>query len=457
MLKAYEEYKNADIPWCTEIPFSWSVNRGKAIFNNPKEINKDGLCGNVLSLTLKGVIRNNRDNPVGLTPKSYETYQIFEKNNLVFKLIDLENISTSRVGLVREKGIMSPAYIRVELKNIESHNIEYFFYQYYSMYKRNIFNGLGAGVRQTLSGNDLLQLKIAVPPKTEQDQIVRYLDWKTSEMNRFIHQKKKQIKMLRELRLSLIDNAVTKGIDNVELKESGYGWIGKIPKHWNMEYSKHFFFLRKEKAHIGDEQLTSSQQYGIISQKKFMEIENRRVTVVMTGDDILKHVEAGDFVISMRSFQGGIEYSSMSGKISSAYVMLIPNHEFVNDEYFRWLLKSPSYIKALQGTSDLVRDGQALRYSNFAKVYLPRVPLDEQQRIAEYLNQKTPQIDEAITEIKKEISLVEELKVKLISDVVTGQVDVRDEVIPNYEVDSSDDEVEDDVDEESSDENIDEE
>ncbi|MGN0415676.1 MAG: restriction endonuclease subunit S [Agathobacter sp.] len=456
MLKAYEEYKYADIPWCTEIPYSWSVNRGKAIFNNPKEINKEGLCGNVLSLTLKGVIRNNTDNPVGLTPKSYETYQIFEKNNLVFKLIDLENISTSRVGLVKEKGIMSPAYIRIELKNIESHNMKFFFYQYYSMYKRNIFNGLGAGVRQTLSGDDLLVIKIAVPPKPEQNQIVRYLDWKTSEMNRFIHQKKKQIKMLRELRLSLIDNAVTKGIDNVELKESGYGWIGKIPKHWNMEYSKHFFFLRKEKAHIGDEQLTSSQQYGIISQKKFMEIENRRVTVVMTGDDILKHVEAGDFVISMRSFQGGIEYSSMSGKISSAYVMLIPNHEFVNDEYFRWLLKSPSYIKALQGTSDLVRDGQALRYSNFAKVYLPRVPLDEQQRIAEYLNQKTPQIDEAITEIKKEISLVEELKVKLISDVVTGQVDVRDEVIPNYEVDSSDDEVEDDVDEESSDENIDE-
>lgn len=88
---------------------------------------------------------------------------------------------------------------------------------------------------------------------------------------------------------------------------------------------------------------------------------------------------------------------------------------------------------------------------------MPRVPLDEQQRIAEYLDQKNPQIDEAIAEIKKEISLVEELKVKLISDVVTGQVDVRNEVIPNYEVDSGDDEVEDDVVEESSDENIDEE
>lgn len=120
-----------------------------------------------------------------------------------------------------------------------------------------------------------------------------------------------------------------------------------------MLYSKKLFALRRDKAHPEDEQLTSSQKYGIISQKEFMNCEHRRVTVVMTGDNILKHVETGDFVISMRSFQGGIEYSRISGKISSAYVMLIPNHNLVDDRYFKWLFKSASYIKALQGTSDL--------------------------------------------------------------------------------------------------------
>lgn len=164
-----------------------------------------------------------------------------------------------------------------------------------------------------------------------------------------------------------------------------------------------------------------------------MEQEGRRVTVVFTGEDILKHVEKGDFVISMRSFQGGIEYSNYSGKISSAYVMLIPNHEYVYDRFFKWLLKSPEYIKALRGTSDLVRDGQALRYANFAKIDLPVVPMEEQIAIADYLDNICKRIDDAIEKVKKEIALIQELKTRTIYDAVTGKIDVRDVYIPAYE------------------------
>lgn len=197
--------------------------------------------------------------------------------------------------------------------------------------------------------------------------------------------------------------------------------------------SKRLFFLRKEKAKPEDEQLTASQKYGVVPQKWFMEQEGRRVTVVFTGEDILKRVEKGDFVISMRSFQGGIEYSDYSGKISSAYVMLIPNHEYVYDRFFKWFLKSPEYIKALRGTSDLVRDGQALRYANFAKIDLPVVPMDEQIAIADYLDNICKRIDDAIENVKKEISLIQELKTRTIFDVVTGKVDVRGISIPTYE------------------------
>ena len=199
-----------------------------------------------------------------------------------------------------------------------------------------------------------------------------------------------------------------------------------------MVYAKKLFAQRKDKAFPNDIQLTSSQKYGIISQEEFMKIEGRRLTVVMTGEDILKHVGIGDFVISMRSFQGGLEYSYVEGKISSAYVMLIPNKEKVYDEYFKWLLKSKPYIKALQGTSDLVRDGQALRYANFAKVYLPEIPLDEQKEIAEYIAAEVAKIDNALPTFQKEIELLREYRTRLISDVVTGQIDIRDVVIPEY-------------------------
>ena len=431
MMKKYEKYAETDQSWISPAPAHWEYVRAKRLFDNPKEKNIGNKESNILSLTLKGVINNDKDNPIGLSPSDYATYQIFEKDDLVFKLIDLENISTSRVGIVPERGIMSSAYIRFSAR--EEINIRYFYMQYYDWWLRHIFNGLGAGVRQTLSAADLLNIKIVVPPREEQDQIVRFLDYKISKINSLIKGYQKQIKLLKERRANVIELAVTQGIDDsVELKDSGAHWLPKIPKHWNMVYSKKLFAQRKDKAFPGDIQLTSSQKYGIVSQDEYMRIEGRRLTVVMTGADILKHVGKGDFVISMRSFQGGLEYSYVEGKISSAYVMLIPDHEKVYDEYFKWLLKSKSYIKALQGTSDLVRDGQALRYANFAKVSLPEIPLDEQKAIAEYIESEVNKIDKALPFFQKQIDILREYRTRLISDVVTGQIDVRDEVIPEY-------------------------
>lgn len=240
---------------------------------------------------------------------------------------------------------------------------------------------------------------------------------------------------MEERRQTVIDNAVTKGVrPNREMQSIIGNWMGDIPADWEMVFSKKLFAERKDKAFPQDEQLTASQKYGVITQQEFMEREQRRVTVVMKGEDILKHVGKGDFVISMRSFQGGLEYSYVEGKISSAYVMLIPRQGKVYDEYFKWLLKSRPYIKALQGTSDLVRDGQALRYANFAKVALPLIPLDEQKQIANYIETEIAKIDCAIPVIEKQITLLQEYRTRLISDVVTGQVDVRDEVIPETEV-----------------------
>lgn len=141
----------------------------------------------------------------------------------------------------------------------------------------------------------------------------------------------------------------------------------------------------------------------------------------MKDFDILKHVEAGDFVIHMRSFQGGIEYSEKSGSISSAYVMLIPNLEYVYPRYYKWLLKSENYIRALNGTTDLVRDGQAMRYSNFAQVRLIRVPIAEQKSIAEYLDCKCSQIDTLICQKEQFITELEKYKQSLIYEYVTGK------------------------------------
>lgn len=201
-------------------------------------------------------------------------------------------------------------------------------------------------------------------------------------------------------------------------KDSGVQWLGVVPEHWSTERSQWLFQQRVEKATKQDVQLTASQKYGMISQDEFIRLEGRKVTQVFLNPEILKHIEANDFVISMRSFQGGIEYSELTGCVSSAYVPLIPS-DLVHSRYFKYLFKSQRYIEALQSTSNLVRDGQALRFDNFRMIDLPVIPLVEQKAIANFLDKKITQIDEAIAIKQKQIELLKERKQIIIQQAVT--------------------------------------
>ena len=205
-------------------------------------------------------------------------------------------------------------------------------------------------------------------------------------------------------------------------KPSGVEWLGEVPEHWGMGQSRRRFRLRNEPARDEDEQLTASQKYGVIKQADFVESEGRRVVEVIKGQDILKHVEPGDFVISMRSFQGGLEFSRVRGCISSAYVMLAPVKQVI-PEFFSWLFKSQPYIQALQSTTNLVRDGQALRFSNFCQVDIPIIPANEQIAIVTFLDRETAKIDALIAEQQRLIELLQEKRQAVISHAVTKGLD----------------------------------
>ena len=201
-------------------------------------------------------------------------------------------------------------------------------------------------------------------------------------------------------------------------KPSGVEWLGDVPKHWSVIPSKFYFIERKEKAENKDKQLTASQKYGIVFQEDFM-AENGRVMVVMKNPEILKKVRPNDFVISMRSFQGGLELSYLEGSISSAYVMLKPNLHVVDIEYFKYLFKTPRYIQSLQSTSNLIRDGQALRFNNFSQVKLVLPPKSDQHKIVSFLDTETARIDNLIAKQEKLIELLEEQRKSIISHAVT--------------------------------------
>jgi type I restriction enzyme S subunit len=182
------------------------------------------------------------------------------------------------------------------------------------------------------------------------------------------------------------------------------------------------FAVRSEPALASDQMLTASQKFGVLLQKDFVELEGRRVAEVIMGIESLKHVEPNDFIISMRSFQGGLEWSKLRGSTSFHYVMVRPVMD-VHPPFFAHLFKSATYIHALRSTTDLIRDGQELRYSNFVQVDLPVVPMDEQIAIASFLDRETAKIDALVEEQKRLIELLKEKRQAVISQAVTKGLD----------------------------------
>ena len=278
----------------------------------------------------------------------------------------------------------------------------------------------------SMAGEDLSSHVIVAPEVEEQKAIAVGVDRETARIDALITKKTRFIELLKEKRQALITHAVTKGLDpNVPMKDSGVEWIGKVPAHWNVVQSRRLFEERRERAREGDVQFTASQKYGVIPQTEFMEKEGRRVMLVGKGQDILKHIEPGDFLISMRSFEGGLEECRGSGSVSSAYVPLIPV-KWVWNPFFKYLFKSNGYIQALQSTSDLVRDGQALRFENFSKVSLLEIPIDEQKQISVALDRETARIDLLADKTQRSINLLKERRAAFITAAVTGQIDLRE-------------------------------
>lgn len=265
---------------------------------------------------------------------------------------------------------------------------------------------------------------VCVPPKKEQHNIVAVLNEKCAQVGSLISNVQAQIEKLKAYKQSLITEVVTKGLDpTVPMKDSGFEWIGEIPKHWSVIPSKFLFANCDERRREGDVQLTASQKYGMISQEEYMRRENARIVLADKGLENWKHVEPFDFVISLRSFQGGLEMSEVTGCATWHYIILRARQR-IHPYYYKWLFKSSMYITTLQRTCNYIRDGQDLRYSNFVKVPLCIPTLYEQQKIADFLDRKCAKIDHLITLKQSKIEKLEQYKRSLIYEYVTGKREV---------------------------------
>lgn len=287
----------------------------------------------------------------------------------------------------------------------------------------------------TTKWDEMRNIYIPVPPRKEQDQIVRCLDWQTSRINTLIHGFQREIRLIRERAESGIASAVLRGLNkDVELKSTGIQNIDYIPEHWKVLQNKRIFAERSELSKTGSETLLSvSKHYGV---KPYAELSDTEQYATIKPAETLvgyKKVKKNDIAMNiMRARNGSYGVSEYDGIVSPAYAVFRPIIE-CNPKYIHYLLKTPHVMGIFESYSYGIAEHRRRLYAiDFLRLYLPLPPVEEQNIIAQYVDDIQAKAQNAIQKIQKEIDLLREYRTRLISDVVTGQMDVRGIEIPDY-------------------------
>ncbi len=444
MLKPYEEYKKSKSPFHRNIPSHWTEKRLAAVCSIKCVQNNEGE--ELLSVFLnRGVInyKDTHQKQVHKPSEDMSKYQLVEPGDLV---LNNQQAWRGSVGVSKYRGIVSPAYYVYSIND----DINPFFLNYMvrdrDVVDQFVLASKGVGSIQRMLNNSYLKNVIfTIPPREEQGQIVRFLDWKLAKINKLIRAKKRQIALLNEQKQVIINNAVTKGLDpNVPMKDSGIEWIGPIPEHWKILYLSQTATEQSISNKDIHNQNLLSLSYGKIINKDI----NTTDGLLPASFDTYQIVHNGNIILRLTDLQNDhkslrVGLATQTGIITSAYTCLLPRGNVV-PEFLYMLLHSYDVCKVFYGMGGGVR--QSIGFNDIRKLLILVPPLEEQKQIKDFCYTKSDFIEGLIVSIEKEIMLLIEYRNRLISDVVTGKVDVRDIEIPKYETvsdEATDDKIDD--------------
>lgn len=428
MSKAYPTYKDSGIEWLGQIPTHWDLLRNKIfITEHDNVVGQDAYKYTLLSLTKQGVIQRDIESGKGKFPKEFDNYKIVESGNIIFCLFDVDETPRT-VGLSSIDGMITGAYNVFSIKGINS---QFYYYYFLAVDEAKALRPLYSGLRKVVKTERFAGLRIPVPPEEEQRQIVAYLDYKSNKINERICQRERELQTLSELKQAEIATVVTRGlVPNVPMKESGIEWLGKIPAHWNVKR------IASVSHEINDSNVT--MEYTQPSQFKFGEIvlksiigegeydENiKKCTLFKKNDILINGLNLNYDFVTQR-----VAKSNYDGIITPAYIV-IRVKDGLSADYAMFLFKSIDNKKIFNGWGTGIR--LTLSYKELKKQCIPIPPKEEQDAIVAYLQSRITFIDNYIAKLKEEINYLQEYKQRLISDVVTGKVDVRGVEIPNEE------------------------
>ena len=452
MAKRYEKYKDSGIAWIGEIPEHWSVKRLNDIGKYRK-----GPFGSALKVdsfidksddAIKVYEQQNAIKKSAIIGASYISKEYFENNMKGFEVC-ANDIIVSCAGTIGElfvlpsnieKGIINQALMRMRM-DCRYVNLSFFLYIFDILLRVESEQSSNGSAMKNIPPFDILKkIRIPLANISEQEQIAKYLDWKCGEIDRIVEVRGRQIKLLGELRTSVISRAVTRGLTpNAPLKDSGIDWIGQIPEHWEICRLKNACSLKgrigwkglrsEEFEQISYAYLVTGQDFhsAIIDWTKCYQISKERY-----DEDPYIQLSNGDLLITKDGTIGKIAKVSNMDKpscLNSGIFVMKQTKALFEQSYLYWLLES-SLLKEFNNYTSTGTTILHLYQNVFENMPFIIPSLSEQQQIAEYLDKKTEEIDSTIDKFKVQIDKLKEYRQALITEVVTGKIDVRGIKIP---------------------------
>lgn len=442
MMKQYET-KKINAIWLNSIPSHWASLKFKKLFDEINIKNYPQLQLLVASQNMGVVPKNIYGKRTVEAQKDLDKLKLVMPDNFVISLRSFQG----GIEYSIHKGIISPAY--TILKQKLDNNSLFFKYLFKSFSFIKLLQLCVTGIRegQNIDYDTLKEHIIPIPPREEQNKIVAYLDYQVSNINKLILSKRKQITLLEEYKKTKISEVVTKGLNpNVEMKDSGIDWIGQIPKHWEVIKIKKI--IEKKFSGSWGDNINQNNINSIcirvsdFDYNKLKLTEHNSFTIRSYSSNEYNKILLKKYDILIEKSGGGdktcvgrtILFQTDINAICSNFIdvlrvyqkKVVPSFIQYNFVTLYYTEKIKKYIKQTTGIQNL--DINLL----LTMEYIPIPPLNEQKEIATYLDNLTFKLDNLISKHKLYIEKLEEYKKTLISDVVTGKIDVRDIVIPEY-------------------------
>lgn len=421
--------KDSGISWVGEIPKEWTIMPLYCFYSERKNKNIFGAENNLLSLSYGKVIRKDINTSEGLLPSNYNGYNIVEAGDIIIRPTDLQNDKRSlRTGLSKERGIITSAYIALKPKNGINSRFYHYLLHTYDILK--VFYNMGNGVRQGLNYDEFAKLMVYSPSDTEQQRIAEFLDRECGKIDGLKADIQSQIDTLEQYKRSVITEAVTHGLNpSAPMKDSGVPWVGKIPKNRVKAKIKNVASMISS----GTTPLSAVSEFfengtinwiqsGDIYGKKYINDVSMKITeLALASSSSLKIVRKPFIVMAMYGGSvGNTAISLIDACTNQACCCIKPNDKTNFGFLYYWLLfcREDFLIKAEGGGQPNISQNKIRN----EYIFIP--PLDEQQEIADYLDNKCAEIEQIIADKKTQIETLDGYKKSLIYEYVTGKKEV---------------------------------